>query len=190
MYPGETAECQHQRWPRQYFLLGCGPCAHTCIPGGGGRGIRKCSLEREEAPSARGISDETGQAITDKTCRNASLSRRAPGRRPMNWQSLARGPAPREEGVWPQPFPSVWGCLPGTRARTWVGLVCGQHLFNSMHMCEERALGSRKSYICGWRQVRPRSRVEMFQGRSWVKSEKSPRGGSFACETWLWPLGS
>lgn len=90
----------------------------------------EASLGREEAPGARGISDETGQAITDRTCRNASLSRRAPGRPPMNWPSLARGPAPREEGVWPQPFPSMWGCLPGTRARTWVGLVCGQHLFN------------------------------------------------------------
>lgn len=90
----------------------------------------EASLGREEAPSARGISGETGQAITDRTCRNASLSRCAPGRRPMNWQSLARGPAPREEGAWPQPFPSVWGCLPGASARTWVGLVCGQHLFN------------------------------------------------------------
>lgn len=62
--------------------------------------------------------------------------------------------------------------------------------FQSMHMREERALGSRKFYIRGWRQVRPRSRVQMFWGRSGVKSEKSPRGGSFACETWLLPLGS
>lgn len=36
----------------------------------------------------------------------------------------------------------------------------------------------------------PRARVERLQCRSWVKSERSPRGGHFMSETWLWPWGS
>lgn len=86
VYPGETAEGQRQRWPPRYFLLGCGPCAPTCIWSWG-----KHSPGREEAPGTRGISDEPRQAITGKTCRNASLSRCTPSRRPVNGQSLARG---------------------------------------------------------------------------------------------------
>ena len=91
VYQGETAEGQRQRWPRQYFLLGCGLWAPTCI-----WGWRKRLPGLEEASGARGISDEPGQAITDKTCRNASSSRCTPGRRPVNGQSPARGPGTRE----------------------------------------------------------------------------------------------
>lgn len=84
----------------------------------------------------------------------------------------------------------MWGTVYGeTRACTWVGLACCQHFLNHMHMCEENALGSRKSYNRGWRQVTPRPGGETFWCRARVKSEKSPSGGRFMCETWLWPLG-
>lgn len=116
VYPGETAEGQRQRWPCQCFLLGCGLWAPTCI-----WGWRKRSPGQEEAPGAQGISDETGQAITGKTCRNASLSRCTPGRRPVNGQSPARGPRhEREEGIWPQSFPGL-GLLIREQACPWVG---------------------------------------------------------------------
>lgn len=51
---------------------------------------------------AGGVSDETGQAATDKTCKDASLSPWAPfpGRLPENRQSLALGPPPAGKGLW------------------------------------------------------------------------------------------
>ena len=82
-------------------------CPHECLGWLWGR-------RQEVLDVAGGVSDETGQAITDKTCKNASVSKWAPfpGRLPVNWQSLAPGPSPERKGLWAAAIPlSTCGSL-------------------------------------------------------------------------------
>lgn len=82
-----------------------GPCPHSHPRAVG-----------EAAGSARGGGRRClrpdWQAITDKTCTNASLSRWAPfpGRLPVGWQSLAPAPFAEREGVWMAAIPE---CMRG-----------------------------------------------------------------------------
>lgn len=110
VYPGEMAECQRQRWQRQYFPLGYNLCVkRPRVPTRAswvvvGEAAGSAHWGGRRPPTHEASQTRLVQQLQTKHAK-CFLVRRAPfpGRLPVNWQSLAQGPSPREEGVWLQP---------------------------------------------------------------------------------------